>query len=332
MSRIAAWLRAVVAAITLLAPEAARAVEPSVPAGANDAHATPGVLLGRAISFYETGRNEECARTLNTLLARPDVDASLGRRDVERARVYYAACLVAVGKNSAADDQFRAAIRDNPQMATPSSIVFPGAVVERFIQVRDTLVEELRRSQEERARIAQAEAARAAQRAREERDRIVRLERLASEETMVEQNRRWLATVPFGVGQFQNGDTALGALFLTSETLLAATALTAVSVQLSLYSAAEGGTRLDAGQAREINENLRTAQTVFLVSTGAFLATAVAGVVEAHLSFVPERPAGVRKRSPEQPPASREEPRGGVVSFGAGPIPGGAQLGLQGVF
>jgi hypothetical protein len=217
-------------------------------------------------------------------------------------------------------------------MATPSSIVFPGAVVERFIQVRDTLVEELRHSQEERARIAQAEAARAAKRARQERDRIASLEELASQEIVVERNRRWLATVPFGVGQFQNGDAALGALFLTSETLLAATALTAVSVQLSLYSAAEGGTRLDAGQAREINENLRTAQTIFLASSAGFLATAVAGIVEAHLSFVPEKPAGVRKRSSEEPPTSRKEPRGGAASFGAGPLPGGAHVGLTGVF
>jgi hypothetical protein len=265
------------------------------------------------------------------LLARADTDANLGRRNVERARVYYAACLIAIGKEKEADEQFRSAILDNPQIATPSSIVFPGAVVDRFLRVRATMLDELRRSQEERARVARAEAERAAERARQERSRVEALERLASQEAMIEKNRRWLATVPFGVGQFQNGDTALGAVFLTSEALLAATAVTAVSVQLSLYSAAQGGNRLSTTEARDITANLRTAQSVFLVSTAGFLATAAGGIVEAHLSFVPETPAGVRKRPASALPAARQS-KPASVSFGAAPVAGGAAIGLSGVF
>ena len=39
---------------------------------------------------------------------------------------------------------------------------------------------------------------------------VIWLEKLASEETVIHVNSRWLALVPFGVGQFQNRQTALG--------------------------------------------------------------------------------------------------------------------------
>ena len=50
--------------------------------------------------------------------------------------------------------------------------------------------------------------------------RLALLEELAGTETVVERHSRWLALVPFGVGQFQNGQTADGWLFLVGEGLL----------------------------------------------------------------------------------------------------------------
>lgn len=81
----------------------------------------------------------------------------------------------------------------------------------------------------------------ARRRAEQREYREQQLEKLAREESLVASNSRYIATIPFGVGQFQNGDEAVGALFLVSETLLLATATTSGLILEHLTSEAAKG-------------------------------------------------------------------------------------------
>jgi hypothetical protein len=205
----------------------------------------------------------------------------------------------------------------------PNPIVFPPAVIERFVVVRTTLLQEIQRSEEERAYRGRQAALQAQRRAEQEKVRMRQLEKLAGEETLVTQNQRWIAWVPFGVGQFQNRQFGLGAVFLTSEALLMGTAIGAVSIELSLNAQAQGGAGLK-GDVQQLNQNIRTANDVALVATGAFVAVAAAGILQANLAFVPEFSGGVRPRKKPPPVPS--------VTPTAGPTQGGATFGLLGRF
>jgi hypothetical protein len=290
----------------------------------------PSAQLARGVAHYDAGQFGRCASTFDALLAE-GARSALPPRQVERARVYFAACLIATGEFDAADDQFRQAIRENPQMAIPSTVVFPQEVVDRFIVVRGALLDEIRQAQLEDARRVEEEAARDRERAEAERRRIVELERIVAEEHVVTQNRRWIAWVPMGVGQFQNRDYVLGGVLLTTEAIFAATAIGAMLIELRLHSQADGG-RFDTPSRQEVdalNRNVAAARTVSLVATGAFFATAALGILEANLSFVPEFDEGRRDRPRS---AGGRSPKSQEITPLAMPIEGGAALVVVGTF
>ncbi len=306
---------------------------PAADAGSSSGGAltiTPEAAAARGIAAYDAGQYDQCAEQLGTLLKDPAQAGELSPRTREQAHVYRSACLIAQGNLKEADDEFRVVIRANPQMAVPSAIVFPQAVIERFVIVRTTLFEEIRRAEEERIVKERAESARARKAAEEERARVARLEKLAGEETIVARNHRWLAFVPFGVGQFQNRDVFLGGVFLASETLLLGTAVTATLIELRLNSQAQGGHGFtDPVQIDQLNRNLDAANQVALYSLAGFVTVAALGIVEANLSFEPEFRLGTRPRS-ASPPAPKSA-RARIQPF-AGPLPGGGAAGIGGVF
>ncbi len=284
--------------------------------------------LARGVSLFEAGRYAECIGEFRRLL-NPE-DPELEESDViERARMYHAACLIAQGRGPDADEQFREAIRESPQMRGPDRLMFPQEVVDRFLQVRDSMLGEIKKAEEDRLKKARAAADAAAQRRARERERVLGLEEFAKRESVVITNRRWIAAVPFGVGQFQNDDPALGYLFLGTEVALAATALGAMIVQLNLNA------RIDDDEApvtEELNANLKTAQDVLLFSSWGFLAVATAGVIEAQLSFQPEvRRQRKRPLPPELRPPSAKSTEA-LIRPGLIPAPGGLGLGVVGTF
>jgi hypothetical protein len=217
------------------------------------------------------------------VLLSPENPRVLRDRDVvENARIYEAACLIGSGKPEAADEPLRAAIRAHPQMKPPDSLLFPPPVIDRFLRVRESLYEEIKKAERERVQRAQRLAEAEAARKREEDARQAELERLATREIIIVRNRRWIAGIPFGVGQFQNGDEGLGWVFLTSEAVLGATALTALGMQTYLgLQASERKNPVDNGVTSTWN-------TLLHVSSYAFLSVAVVGVLDAELRFVPE--------------------------------------------
>lgn len=282
--------------------------------------------LARVVSLYEAGKYGECADSLHRLLS-SDGPRPLHEPDViESARIYHAACLIGSGQNRLADEPLRAAIRQNPQMKSPDSLLFPPPVIDRFLRVRESMFDVIRKAEDERVRRAQELARQQEERARRERVRVAGLERLAQQETVINPKTRWLALVPFGVGQFQNDEKPLGYLFLTSEILLAATTLTTLGVETHLVLATS---RADKTPQQSINATTQNWQTALEVSSYAWLGVSVIGIIQAQLAFVPEQ-RQIRKRA--LPPELRPEPAPVSVAPSAAAVPGGAVFGVSGRF
>jgi hypothetical protein len=269
-------------------PEAGPAAKPAAPKKA-PAQLSDEAELTRVAGLYEAGKYLECSGELERLLD-PTGHTRLRQPSiVESARVYWAACLLGAGETDAADAPLRAAIHENPQMKPPDSLVFPQLVIERFLKVRDSLISEIRAAEEARILQAQAEARQRQQSLEHDRDRMRALEKLAQQEAVVFKNQRWLAMLPFGVGQFQNREPGLGATLLVSEVLLSAASLTAVIAQSKLATQADnlrrsGGT---VDEAR-LQNSQRAWSTVKTGGFWAFAALAVGGIVHAQIEFVPE--------------------------------------------
>ncbi len=305
---------------------------PSVSAeGTSQAELSDEARLVQATDLYAAGQYEQCVRRFAELLD-PQAESPIGSAELmETARTYYGACLVGAGQPVAADRVFAAAIRDNPQMQPPDSLVFPEAVIERFLRVRQGLLEEIRKAEQERFRKAEVRARRDAKQRRLEQERFNELLRRASTEVVVERRSRWVAALPFGVGQFHNHNTTLGWTFLGVETALFGTFVGALYTYAWLDNkSGEPGT--DGG---EIGSRRRDALLVATISGWGWATVAAVGVLEAQIAYVPEvvterkrrlppellriRPAEGKGRSPS--------PRVAIV-----PTQGGALLGLAGTF
>ena len=283
--------------------------------------------LARVVTLYDAGKYAECVKEFATLIGgqpRKIDDPEV----LERARIYYAACLIGNGQVADSEEQMRKAIRQNPLMRPPDSLVFPGTVIDRFFRVRDSLVDEIKRAEAKELQKQRAAAAAASRRAAAEKRRVERLEALASREVVVNKNERWVAAIPFGVGQFQNRDPWLGYLFLGSEVILAGTALGATVIQLDLNARADDDPPPDPD---DLNPKSQAAYQTMLITSWGFLGVATIGVLQAQLAYVPEFRDTVKK---PLSPDLRRPPEKPAISFVpvAAPTPGGGTLGVVGRF
>jgi hypothetical protein len=288
--------------------------------------------LARVVGLYEAGKYRECSEQIERLLD-PIGKAPLRQPAiVENARVYWAACLLGAGAGDAAEAPLRAAIHENPQMKPPDSLVFPQPVVQRFLKVRDSLVNEIRAAEQARIEQAQAEARQRQQRMELERARTRGLEQLAQQESVVVQNRRVLAFVPFGVGQIQNRQEALGYTLMVSEVLLGGFSIAAVAVQSQLAATAENERRT----GRFVDEEQQQSQQAAwgyarTISFWAFAGLALGGVLQANLEYVPEFRETRKRRLPpelEAPPPRKV----GSIHYLPYADPHGAGLNVVGSF
>jgi len=281
--------------------------------------------LARVVNLYEAGKYGDCADSLSHLLSGESAHPFHDPDVIENARIYHAACLIGSGQTQLADEPLRAAIRQNPQMKAPDSLLFPPQVIDRFLRVRQTMFDVIKKAEDDRIKQAQEVAAQQEARAKRERARVAALERLAEQETVSTPRSRWLALVPFGVGQFQNGDKPLGYVFLSSEVLLAGTTLTALGVETHLVLATSQLDKPDPSNNTR-NQNWKTALEY---SSYAWLGVSLIGIIEAQISFQPEQ-RQIKKRP--LPPELRPETSSLRVVPNAAPVPGGAVFGVSGRF
>jgi tetratricopeptide (TPR) repeat protein len=197
------------------------------------------------------------------------------------ARKYLGATYLFLGKSEAAREQFRSLLEEDPDYDI-DPVAFPEAVVQTFQEVQKEVAAE-------RARKDALEAARRKRERSDEVEELIRqqqriqmLEELAAAETVEKVNSRWIAALPWGIGQFQNEDRKLGIMFAVTESAFMAASIATFIGHNSLRD--ENPAPSEIERARRVEKALRIGNWV---SVGAFLSFAIAGVVEAEVRFKP---------------------------------------------
>jgi hypothetical protein len=253
---------------------------------------------------------------------------------VERARGLAAAALVALGRSDEADVYIQKILLDNPAYS-PNPAVFQPEVIDRFTAVRARIREQIDAAAKRKAEEQREARLRAGRERDEERRWIVELSRLAASERVVEPRSRWIAMLPFGAGQFQNGDTGLGLFFLISQALAGGTSIVSalvltgyqgVDVSGKSTSTVPGQPPQQSVDITQLNSQISTATSVNRVAFGAWASLAAAGVVHAQVTFVPERVTVRQRAVPPPPPSFTAEPTISVLPGG------GAFAGVVGRF
>ena len=251
---------------------------------------------------------------------------------IKQARMYWAATLIAEHHDEDATNLFEVILTDDRNYE-PDPLAFPTEVVNAFIDTRARLREKLEAIEREQYRRAAERRVREEATRKAEIARVKMLEQLAAEAEVTEKHSRWIALLPFGVGQFQNGQKGLGAAFLGTEgTLLAGAAISIPFYISNLRDSTVVYSLADKSVSQQYLDRANTARYVNLAFNGALALTAVIGVIQAEVAFVPE----VVKLRPRTPPALQVPaiPAAGPVlsplSFGAAPVPGREGRGVTG--
>ncbi len=208
---------------------------------------------------------------------------------VLKAREYLGACYYWLGNEKRMEEEFIALLILAPNHRL-DPFYYPADLIERLDRLRGRLAE---------LRVIGLEG-------KEER-KDKKPDCVVPKETVVRRSR-WVSFLPFGVGQFQNGDTVKGALFLTGEVL-------ALGTNIGSYVAAE---RLRGADGFYTASSARTARTLRLVqyaSLGVLAGLALWGVLDATLHLETEERSVEMVPCPAAPPPGGREGTVGPVSW-----------------
>ena len=253
--------------------------------------------LEKALSAYVAHRYEDAEARLRALLD-PVKGTLTDPYDVADARMYLGAVLVAQGKKDEANKTFEALLLSKPDYQ-PDPLRVSLEAIDAFIDTRTRLHDQLIKieadvMQKEREQRNKDEAMR-----QKWLQRQALLEKFASEEVVVRENSRWVALLPFGVGQFQNGQDGAGWAFLATESMLA---IYSVAAQvLSVYSRQQANDALARrdGTATDYESRANTEAIAGDCLAVGFYAWAVAGIVHAQLTYVPAKTVVRRRALPQ---------------------------------
>jgi hypothetical protein len=234
-------------------------------------------------------RNYAGAATALKALVGTDPPRVTERLLILESRKYLAASLLFLGQREEARAQFRLLLAMEP-FYTIDPLAFPTEVVALFEKVKGDLEVQLAEARLEQER-QRAELQRLAQeRAELERNSLERLFTLAQESQVVSENSRWIATIPFGVGQFQNGHKSFGMALAVLQGL-------AVAGSIATYIGHEqvADDRPERSKIEDKENEESRWRIANQASFGVFAALALIGIIDAHVRFVPGR-VSERKR------------------------------------
>jgi len=247
---------------------------------------------------YDKQNYAKAARGLESLVGGvvPRATNSVVRLE---ARKYLGATYLFLGKNEAAREQFRSLLEEDLDYDI-DPVAFPEAVVQTFQEVkREVSAERARKDALEAAR-RQRERSNEVEDLIRQQQRIETLEELAAVETVEKVNSRWIAALPFGIGQFQNEDRGLGIMFAVTESAFLAASIATFIGHNSLRD--ENPAPSEIERATRVEKALRIGNWV---SVGALLSFYVAGVVEAEVRFKPV----IRTTRPRELPQDVQRPQ-----------------------
>jgi hypothetical protein len=282
---------------------------------ASEAHAASDVAdFEKARAAYVARNYEDCGNRLRALLD-PENPRLKDPVIVSQARMYLGASEILRGKPEDGAKVFEALLLTDTQY-DPDPLTFSGSVLEVFYDTRARIRERLAaQAQSEARKVAEKRAQELADKKKSE-ERLKRITALASEESLYVRNSRGVATLPFGVGQFQNRQTSLGWFFLGSEAALLVGSVITVPLWLTQYANSKD-TR-DPNVAARYRTRAEQLTYVNWALLGTFALTAGVGVLQAHVNYVPE----FREKRP------RPLPKDLALSPYVSPEKGGASTGV----
>ena len=303
-------LRIPVAAALLLAaallPAAARAQSPEPPAAEG---------MRKARSYFEYGDYASAARLLGQLLESNSIESRDARGEGFRLlglSDFY------LGKKAEARHAFLEMLYLNPDSELDPFYVPPPAVaffdqVKKEAEPRLEPMRALRRAEEkERLKLSIEEAEQRQRRELEEEQRRLAATAPAVEHRVV-QREFWVNLLPFGFGQMQNGDRALGITLATTEIAAGATSAGAA---LFIEGLRDDATGKFSGSAYPLAQRLNVAKWV---GAGIFYALWIGGAIHAAVRYQPETQLPdvlISQKTGASPPIDLPAPR----------MPGGLEL------
>ncbi len=289
------WLACLLGAVVIASAPTTAWSQPA-PISPELPHPTRGEGAGRSedpVVRFEVAENtfryQDYQRTVELLEALLYPEPLLEEAQELLAREYLGASYWWLKGFERAEDEFTSLLTRAPDRKL-DSFYYPAALISFFEGVREKLVQLkiIKRDEPDPVGGGEGQAA------------VLR-------ERVVHERSRLLCFFPFGVGQFQNGDTALGVTFLTLESLALITNIASYFLIDSL--------REDSGFIA--SQNMKRAEAFEIsmyASLGVRPTVAVAGIVESLVSFEP-RDEEIRILTPEPRPTE------GAPELSRAPVP-----------
>jgi hypothetical protein len=231
-----------------------------------------------AMNAYDAGEYETAETRFRALLDRdPPLDNKALIFEVHK---YLGATLMYLGKKKKAEKQFEALLRADPDFEL-DPVLFPTDILDTFYQVKLRIADELASIQKKK----EEDAAKAKAEKEAMKKKLIEAIRQASEPVYLGREKRpkslFFSFVPFGVGQFQNGQMLKGWLFLGGELALLGANITLWG--LSEHFIRESNRKLRADLPgwtadRTTAKNFKLATNIV---AGVVIAAMVAGIIDA---------------------------------------------------
>ena len=206
---------------------------------------------------------------------------------------YLGATHLFLGQTEQSEELFRRLLKlDRDYVLDP--LAFPEEVQKVFARVKAELEVEVAAQREAELSAREQQVQREQARAAAEAERMRELVELARTERVEVRNSRWLALLPFGIGQFQNGHEGLGYLLLISETLLTAAVMTTYVAHQSISCMSS----LNANVCEDARFAERAYRYGNQASAGALALVAIAGILDAQIRFTGNRSTERQRRLP----------------------------------
>jgi hypothetical protein len=248
---------------------------------------------------------------------------------IKQARMYRAATLIALHHEEEAQILFKLILTDDHEYE-PDPLAFPTEVANAFYDTRSKLRQELEEAQRELYRRAAERRAHEEEARRQEAARLKQLEQLASQSFITQKHSRWTALLPFGIGQFQNGQRTAGWFFLVSEGVALGTGIATVPIYYVDLANANSIYPTNPSAAAEYDDRAVTVRDINLASYAALAALAIVGAVQAEAAFVPEKVSIEPRAIPDLPPPPPRPSATLPFFLGTNPVPGRDGRGVSG--
>lgn len=240
---------------------------------------------------YESANYELAADLFRGLLR--DAIPGDSRPLVIESRKYLAATLLFLGKARESEQQLELLLQAEPDYVL-DPLAFPSEFGKTFAAVRQRMERARQLEAERRARSEAEQRSRLERNDKRRRERMQRLYELAATERVEQVRSRWIALLPFGIGQFQNDHDNLGLVLAVTQGTLLSAGIVSYAVHESLRDEHPtdpmliDDAELAEGASRYVNQ----------ISLGLFAVVAVSGIIDAQVRFQQSRSFDRPRRLP----------------------------------